>query len=735
MNMLMKSNLNGDDAEIKKFLRLIFKNCPVEGYVALRAFAQEDANKPPVKSEWRKFDASLPIYATEMATIVAHFVQEERAVFCPPVCLFRDSSNAKESNVLYGPVISVELDARPAESRRTLTDLLGEPTCVVASGGTWTDQTTGEVQDKLHIHWRLDKPATGPNLMKLKQVRKYAADIVAADPTCVPVNHPLRWPGSWHTKGEPRLCRVIEENADAQVNLYEAAHILTQAATELGVADFSEEIDTEGFKTKEPWTRDALMAAAERIENPDRPTRGEEWDYLSKIAMAFYDASHASYDGLEALQIVSKKHSRHDPEYTEGKWEHLKRSPPTRTSAGTLVREARVTDPMFHRKLGDPTLYFEGKPPVDVSSNKSAKPDDSIFEILDLEEIDNLPPPQFLIDRHIPEKSVGFIYGDPGTGKSFIALDIALHIAYGKEKWHGDPISEAEAEGSVVYLAGEGASGMRTRSKAWRQQHGYETKSKKFGLLGASVNFMDDDSGKKLIRSVRAYQRRTNGPLRMIVVDTVSRAMPGADENAQKEMTLFVRACDLLRDEFGCAVIGVHHANKSGEMRGSTVLLGAGDFVLKLERKRGHSVGYLHCEKQKDAPDGWKDSYRFDVVTVGEKESSLVPMRLNSVDAETVPQGLEDAILSALQAAWDRGEPWARKHQGRDRWAVKRMVQDFAMDAHDAELKLEEWLSTGVVIEGMRNKKDKKNGLMRADFSEPDVAEGEDEEAQQGAFE
>jgi hypothetical protein len=94
------------------------------------------------------------------------------------------------------------------------------------------------------------------------------------------------------------------------------------------------------------------------------------------------------------------------------------------------------------------------------------------------------------------------------------------------------------------------------------------------------------------------------------VVDTVSRAMPGADENLQKEMTLFVRACDRLQGCVPLRRVGVHHAGKNGDMRGSTVLLGAGDFVFKLERKQGATIGRLHCEKQKDAPDGWEEPYR-----------------------------------------------------------------------------------------------------------------------------
>jgi hypothetical protein len=116
-------------------------------------------------------------------------------------------------------------------------------------------------------------------------------------------------------------------------------------------------------------------------------------------------------------------------------------------------------------------------------------------------------------------------------------------------------------------------------------------------------------------------------------VDTVSRALPGADENLQKDMTLFVSACDALRGALGGGVLGVHHAGKSGDMRGSTVLLGAGDYVLRLDREEGERVGFLRCEKQKDGPDGWQDAYRFMPTA-----QSLTVERVRTTEAPLTPE-------------------------------------------------------------------------------------------------
>ena len=51
-------------------------------------------------------------------------------------------------------------------------------------------------------------------------------------------------------------------------------------------------------------------------------------------------------------------------------------------------------------------------------------------------------------------------------------------------------------------------------------------------------------------------------PVRMIVVDTLARAMPGSDENGAKDMGLVVEQCDRLRDAFQCLTLLVHHTGK-----------------------------------------------------------------------------------------------------------------------------------------------------------------------------
>src|SRR5262249_45954155 len=143
--------------------------------------------------------------------------------FTPPVATFKAEAGwqAREEDLLEGPVLSVELDETPRAALAKLEALLGPATLVVRSGGQWTNPTTGEVEDKLHAYWRLKEPARDEDLHQRKEPRGLAANLGGADRPNIPINHPIRWPGSWHRKSTPRLCEIVSstEQLDNELDL------------------------------------------------------------------------------------------------------------------------------------------------------------------------------------------------------------------------------------------------------------------------------------------------------------------------------------------------------------------------------------------------------------------------------------------------------------------------------------------------------------------------------------
>src|SRR3546814_5054521 len=72
----------------------------------------------------------------------------------------------------------------------------------------------------------------------------------------------------------------------------------------------------------------------------------------------------------------------------------------------------------------------------------------------------------------------------------------------------------------------------------------------------------------------------------LIVVDTVARALAGADENSASDVGRLVDAFDWLKSQWGCAVLPIHHTGHSQEAktrgRGSSALYAGldGEFLV-----------------------------------------------------------------------------------------------------------------------------------------------------------
>ena len=122
-------------------------------------------------------------------------------VFCPIPATFKDGSNAREDNLAQGLVLCVDCDQRPQQARNKLEAILGPPTLVVESGGVWIDPATGEIQSRVHLYWRLKRPATGEDLAKLKRARRLATQYVGGDPTNISMCAPAPVAGLLEPEG------------------------------------------------------------------------------------------------------------------------------------------------------------------------------------------------------------------------------------------------------------------------------------------------------------------------------------------------------------------------------------------------------------------------------------------------------------------------------------------------------------------------------------------------------
>ncbi len=180
--------------------------------------------------------------------------------------------------------------------------------------------------------------------------------------------------------------------------------------------------------------------------------------------------------------------------------------------------------------------------------------------------------------------------------KSFVAIDLALAIAYGLP-WHGHDTPGSGAP--VAYIAGEGRRGILRRVAGWRIQHRIEEKPP-FFLSTGCAQFLESRSFREVRAAIREVEEQVGKPV-LIVIDTLNRNFGPGDENDTRDMTRFISACDKLREETGAAILIVHHVgvNDNGRARGSGVLRGAMDVEIKC--KKSTMLINLTATKVKDA--------------------------------------------------------------------------------------------------------------------------------------
>jgi predicted transcriptional regulator len=215
------------------------------------------------------------------------------------------------------------------------------------------------------------------------------------------------------------------------------------------------------------------------------------------------------------------------------------------------------------------------------------------FRLRDDEEIEHLPPIDFLVEGLIPMRSLVEIHGAPGSGKSFVALTLAFCIGSGRAFE-----SRQVRRGAVVYVAAEGSAGLGPRTGAWKYEHSIAGKAGVY-FVTQPVNLWEKSDVRRFVVDV---QKQITEPIQLIVIDTFARCFVGGDENSSRDVGMAIANADMIRTLLQCAVLIVHHTGKSGESeRGSTAIRGAAD-VMILVKKDEESLVTLSCDKAKDMP-------------------------------------------------------------------------------------------------------------------------------------
>lgn len=250
--------------------------------------------------------------------------------------------------------------------------------------------------------------------------------------------------------------------------------------------------------------------------------------------------------------------------------------------------------------------------------------------------------------------SSAVVYGESNSGKTFWALDLALHVAAGKE-WNGRRVDQ----GGVLYCILEGTQGFRNRVVAWREKHCHPTDKVHFGAIAVGMDLRNPEGDTaELIRIIKQSAQHLGQPVKLIVVDTLSRALAGGNENDSAEMGALVACIDLIREETGACVLLVHHSGKDAAKgaRGHSLLRAAIDTEIEVKADDTGTRTATVC-KQREMENGGRFGFQLDKVVLGQTEDHGEDITTCVVLPTEAPAGQsrKGKRLTDTQTGWLRG--------------------------------------------------------------------------------
>lgn len=218
------------------------------------------------------------------------------------------------------------------------------------------------------------------------------------------------------------------------------------------------------------------------------------------------------------------------------------------------------------------------------------------------------------VEGLLTEGGASVIYGPSNCGKSFWIVDLAVAVASGS-KFR----DELEVEqGAVVYIALEGEHGARNRVTALKRTKKLLPDAP-FFLIFEQVSLLEVGHDKRIAETVARIAKEAGCKVKLVIFDTMARAMSGGDENASRDMTTAVKSIDALRAATGAHVSVVHHCGKDEARgaRGHSSLRAAVDTEIEVSRPEGETISTVRVTKQRDLPAGEPMPFSLEVVQLG----------------------------------------------------------------------------------------------------------------------
>lgn len=230
------------------------------------------------------------------------------------------------------------------------------------------------------------------------------------------------------------------------------------------------------------------------------------------------------------------------------------------------------------------------------------------FDPIPAHEFGILKKNSWLIKGVMPDSEVMMLYGASASGKTFITLDIAGAIASGTP-WRGNKVKQ----GHVVYIAAEGADGVRKRLLAYAQAKDIDLNSLDISFIAASPNFLEKADALEVAKRIITFNKNVV----LVIVDTLAKVMPGGEENSSSDMSTVISHCEGIHRAVKAPVLLIHHSGKDSSKgaRGWSGTRGAVSAEFEVLRVDNDRV--LTVTKLKDGEEGAEFGFKLSEVVLG----------------------------------------------------------------------------------------------------------------------
>lgn len=273
-----------------------------------------------------------------------------------------------------------------------------------------------------------------------------------------------------------------------------------------------------------------------------------------------------------------------------------------------------------------------------------------------------------LIEDYLDQGAMSVLYGESNSGKTFVALDLAFHVATGRP-WYG----KAVHQGPAIYVAAEGGRMIENRFEALRRH--FKVDDVPLDLVPCPVDLLRPKADTKpLIALIEEAQKEYGRGPALVTIDTLSRALAGGNENAPDDMGALVKNLDRIRAATGAHLMIIHHTgkDKANGARGHSLLRAATDTEIEIDSYK------ILTRKQRDMEQARPVGFELVSVSLGQgargKEiTSCVVGQIGgaAADFSRLPMtGEEREVYTALEmlsagtgAEWVAGKDWTASYR------------------------------------------------------------------------